>query len=640
MSDTVAFSAGIAALTAFVAAAVATPLVRAVARKAGAVAQPKSDRWHSRPTAMFGGVAIFAAVVAALLLRVPMATDAFVVLAASAALFVVGVVDDIVHIKPYQKLIGQLVGAAAVIYFGLVLPWTGSYLLNVLITLFWLIGVTNAVNMLDNMDGLASGIAAIAAAFLGFNFYANGQISEALMLTAFAGVLLGFLVYNHNPASIFMGDCGSMFIGFFLASSALLASNAGGGRSRSVVAVLAIPVLVLVVPIFDTTFVTVMRKMSGRAASQGGRDHTSHRLVALGLSERHAVWMLYSFALIAGVLSLLVRHASIDVSVAVITAFTIVMSLSGVYLGRVRVYDETELAAARQKPLVAFLVDLSYKRRVFEVTLDAVLIALAYYGAYALRFGSPVSRSSDWALFLKTLPAIVALKVLTFLACGVYRGVWRYTSISNLLDYVRAVALGSVASILVIVFAFRFDGFSRTVFIFDALLLFVAVAGSRFAFRALRRILPAPHSRSGSRVLIYGAGDGGELVYRELMNNAALNMAPVGFLDDDPMKSGRRIHGLQVYSPEVVLSDLCRKLAVTNVLISTDKISREKLSLIVGECAASGIVVSRVHMNFEPLAAADFGWVLATEMPPRLISRHGDVNLVHVTDHRTIGVGH
>src|SRR6185436_19402552 len=125
----------------------------------------------------------------------------------------------------------------------------------------------------------------------------------------FAGALVGFLVYNHHPASIFMGDCGSLFVGFFLACSALLNGTAGG-RSRSVMTVLAVPVLVLVVPIFDTTLVTLMRKLAGRAASQGGRDHASHRLVALGLSEKHAVWMLYSFALAGGVLATLVRNVA------------------------------------------------------------------------------------------------------------------------------------------------------------------------------------------------------------------------------------------------------------------------------------------------------------------------------------------
>src|SRR5439155_15014428 len=132
-----------------------------------------------------------------------------------------------------------------------------------------------------------------------------------------------FLVFNFNPASIFMGDCGSMFIGFLLSGSVLL--NQVGGRTRGVFAILAVPVLILFVPIFDTTFVTVLRKLWGRKASQGGRDHTSHRLVALGLSERTAVLMLYAFAVVAGLLALLVSRIAVTQSLALIAFFSIVL---------------------------------------------------------------------------------------------------------------------------------------------------------------------------------------------------------------------------------------------------------------------------------------------------------------------------
>ena len=133
------------------------------------------------------------------------------------------------------------------------------------------------------MDGLAAGIAAIGACFLTVSFLVNDQPAEALMIAVFAAALLGFLIYNSNPASIFMGDCGSLFIGFFMASAALV--NVSGGRTRSFLPVLVVPILVLFIPIFDTTFVTILRKLSGRAASQGGRDHTSHRLVSAGFSD-------------------------------------------------------------------------------------------------------------------------------------------------------------------------------------------------------------------------------------------------------------------------------------------------------------------------------------------------------------------
>src|SRR5262249_5418290 len=150
------------------------------------------------------------------------------------------------------------------------------------------------------------------AVFLGIHFVQIGQSASVLMLAVFAAALIGFLVYNSQPASIFMGDCGSMFIGFFLASSALLSDSGTGGRTQSLLPVLAVPVLILLIPIFDTTLVTVLRKLAGRSPAQGGRDHISHRLVALGLSERRAVWLLYGLATLAGLLSLLVRLASLE----------------------------------------------------------------------------------------------------------------------------------------------------------------------------------------------------------------------------------------------------------------------------------------------------------------------------------------
>ena len=167
---------------------------------------------------------------------------------------------------------------------------------------------------------------------------------------------------------------------------------------RSLLPVLAVPILVLFIPIFDTTFVTVLRKLSGRAASQGGRDHTSHRLVALGMSERHAVWMLYGFAALSGVLAILVQRARLDVSLAAIAGFTIVLTLVGVYLAGVKVYDESdEEMALKEKPLYAFLVDVSYKRRIFEVLLDVVLIILSYWASYAINFPPTVRRGTVYS---------------------------------------------------------------------------------------------------------------------------------------------------------------------------------------------------------------------------------------------------
>ncbi|HEX8887747.1 MAG TPA: hypothetical protein VF779_01135 [Pyrinomonadaceae bacterium] len=592
----------------FVLALILTPVVRAFARRYGVVARPKTDRWHKKPTAMLGGIGIFLAVTSVIifyLLFVPARPDEianhdraylWVVLSASAFLFFVGLADDLLNAKPYQKLIGQVMGAAFIIYYGLTLPWTGSLAVNMVITIFWLIGITNAVNLLDNMDGLAAGIAAISSIFLAVNFLFSAQPTEALVLVVFAAALIGFLVYNSNPASIFMGDCGSMFIGFFLASTSLVSVT--GGRSRSFLPVLAVPILILFVPIFDTTFVTVLRKLSGRAASQGGRDHTSHRLVALGMSERRAVWMLYGFAALSGLLAMTARQMHIDVGIAAIIGFTILLTLLGVYLAGVKVYDEEEVKAAQDKPLFAFLIDLSYKRRIFEVLLDLVLIVLAYYGAYVLRFGS-MSESGTWRIFLRTLPVLLFMKMAAFLVMGIYRGIWRYTSVDDLVVFAKAVIVGSVTSALAILFAFRFEGVSRTVFLLDGILMLMLLAGSRMAFRLFRQILPTPKTRDGCRVLIYGAGDAGELLLRELLNNRDLQYAPVGFVDDDPNKKGKVIHGLKVFGGNGMLRSICREQHVDEVLISSSRFPTEKISEILRACEEEQVMLKRMRIRIE-----------------------------------------
>jgi UDP-GlcNAc:undecaprenyl-phosphate GlcNAc-1-phosphate transferase len=396
-----------------------------------------------------------------------------------------------------------------------------------------------------------------------------------------------------------MGDCGSMFIGFLLSGSVLL--NQVGGRSRGIVAILAVPVLVLFVPIFDTTFVTVLRKLWGRKASQGGRDHTSHRLVALGLSERTAVLMLYGFAVIAGGMALMVAQIGPFRSFGLIAVFTIVLVIVGVYLSKVKVYEGIEEEQAVQENAVfAFLVNVSHKRRIFEVFLDAFLITLAYYSAWALLYRN-FEESTSWDLFLHTLPLLVLIKLGAFLAVGVYRGLWRYTSIGDVITFGKGVILGSAASMLAVLAIYRFEGFSRKVFFVDALLLLLAVMGSRMAFRLIRQVLPAVAAQDSRKVLIYGAGDGGEMVLRELNNNPEWSLQAVGFIDDDPMKKDKVIHGLKVFDGNGSLAEICRQKDITEILVSIRNMPPDRLRKVREVCRDTNVILKRAQIKIEPV---------------------------------------
>ena len=568
-----------------------TPLMRLVAERTGLVATPRDDRWNSHATPLLGGVAIYLAFAASFLIFYPeLPAGARLILLGGTLLFLTGLVDDFITVKPPVKLVIQVIVAAIVVYFGRRLPWTGSNALNIFITIFWLVGMTNAINLL-NMDGLAAGIVAIACGFLTATFLLNGQIQEAILPAIIGGAALGFLLFNFNPASIFMGDSGSMFLGFTLGGIALLSSY---DRTRNVTSVLITPVLIMLIPIFDTSVVAITRKLSGRPLSQGGRDHTSHRLVALGISERRAVILLYGLAAASGILALLVREKPLETVVALVVAFAILLMFVGLYLSKVRVYREGEQPRVDNTVLRA-MVGFTYKRRFFEIFLDVILVALAYQSAYLLRFEGGIP-GPQMEIFLQTLPLVMAIQLTCLLIGGVYGGLWRYASIADVVTIGRSVAGGVLVSAVVVFGMFGWTGPSRSVFIVDALLLIIFLGVSRVSFRLLRAIIVGKaEALPGSRpVFIYGAGDGGELLLREILNNPDLRYTPVGFVDDDENKVGKLIHGYRIISTEQLKKQI-NQYSVVAILISSDKVPETKLEYL----RELGVALARMRIRIE-----------------------------------------
>ena len=550
----------------------ATWLVREAANRFGYVAAPRKDRWHQRPTALMGGIAIYGAFALGMALAGQPIARAWPILISATILFLAGLVDDLVQLKPHIKLVMQLAAASITVFGGLDLHWTSYDLLNDSITILWLVGITNAVNLLDNMDGLAGGISLIASIFLTITFFLNGQTAEATITMAMAAAIIGFLVFNFNPASIFMGDCGSMFLGFMLGGVALLSDVA---RMRNLLGVLLTPVLILMIPIFDTCFVTFARKLYGRPVSQGGRDHTSHRLVALGMTERRAVLMLYLFAAASGVLALAVRQMNLSVGFLLIAGFALTVLSLGLYLGKVRVYEEGGSSA--MGTLVDVLKNFSHGRRLVEIGLDFLLIGLAYYSAYLLRFDGEMP-AEQIAILVKTLPLIIAVQTLAFLATGVYRGIWRYVGVDDLVTIAKGVFVGASFSGLSVLLFYRFFGPSRAVFILYGLLLLLFVGASRMSFRLLSALLVGQRQSppDARPVLIYGAGDGGAILVSELLNNPEYRYHPIGFIDDDASKAGKKIRGYRIFRRSE-LPELINAHGIREVLISSLKVPESQL---------------------------------------------------------------
>jgi UDP-GlcNAc:undecaprenyl-phosphate GlcNAc-1-phosphate transferase len=584
---------------AFLAAIVATLAVRAGARRFGLVAKPRADRWHKKPTALFGGVGIFVGfMVSFALVRPGEIRGDMLLLACATGMFLVGLVDDFIQLKPYAKLIGQILFATLFTTFGMRLHWVQIVPLDQALTIFWLVGITNAINLLDNLDGLAGGVAAVAALYLVYFCDLAGAQALARTTAAFAGAVIAFLVFNFNPASIFMGDCGSLFLGFFLGGVALIDNQVA--MRRNVVSILTLPVLLLLIPIVDTTLVTISRKLAGRSVSQGGRDHTSHRLVALGLSERAAALTLWVFAAVSGAVAVAVRNLPWQLGAFLVPAFALLLGFFAIYLGRMRVYapvaSESEGAG---RALLPTLADFGYKRRVFEVLHDVVIILLAYYASFLVRFDGKLVEPF-YTRFVQSLPIVLAVQLTAFLALGLYRGLWRYTSMHDLPVLLRSVVGGWLASAVAIALVWRFDGFSRGALVVDLLVLGIAVMASRISFRLIRVwLLELSAKRDGRRVLIYGAGDGGELLLRELQNNRELGLLPIGFVDDDLSKRGRMIHGIRVLGPANELSALVGGQKVDELVISTGKLPQERMTLISQLCVDAGIQVRRLRIAID-----------------------------------------
>ena len=290
-------------------ALLATPWAMAVARRFGLLDVPSARKVHLQPVPLLGGVAIYVAVWAGVLLisRLPLAQqyvflpgttrELAAIFLCTVVLILVGVVDDRAAkgIPPWAKLVGQVVAAAIVIAAGVRVQVFDIALLDTGLSLIWLIGISNAVNLLDNMDGLSAGATAIAAGFFFLLASANGQYLVAIMALAVMGGSLGFLRYNFNPAAIFMGDAGTLFLGFLLGiiGAKLRIGPVGWWGFGAAI-------LVLILPILDTTFVTLNRLRTGRQVTQGGTDHASHQLVRMGLAHRQAVLVLYSVAFVGG----------------------------------------------------------------------------------------------------------------------------------------------------------------------------------------------------------------------------------------------------------------------------------------------------------------------------------------------------
>lgn len=585
-------------LGSFAASVALVPVCRTAAHRLGKVARPSADRWHQRPTALLGGVAIVLVSLAAWALIRPI-NEIVIYAVLGTGIFLVGLADDFINLKPYTKLVAQLVFASAFVFFGYRLQWFSSQAIDAVVTVLWIVGITNALNLLDNMDGLCGGVAImVGLSILGGLLPVAAARPEALALAAMLGAVAGFLVYNVHPASIFMGDSGSLFLGLMLAGMSLeLPRHA---QNSNVLAVVFVPLMVMLIPIFDTTLVTLMRLLSGKRPWDGGRDHSSHRLVAIGLPEKQAVMVLWGLAGLGGLAAWGLRQMSPDSGGLAVAISAVAMLLFAAFLTRVKVYDQKDAGELRRGSVTTVVSEFMYKRRVAEVLMDFFLIIIAYYGAYRLRFEGELK--DYFSTFLDSLPIVVSVQMVTFFVLGAYRGVWRYFGLMDGFVIAKAIALGSLITQVLVLYLFRFSNYSRAVFIIYSMILLLLCAGTRGSFRLMAEYVQ--RRRRGHRVVIYGAGNGGALAVREVTGGTFGPVTLLGFIDDDATRHRSMMLGYPVLGGLDSLSALVRGGAVDRIVISTAMLDQVRLSDVHRLCADHQVPVSQMRVSFESADAS------------------------------------
>jgi UDP-GlcNAc:undecaprenyl-phosphate GlcNAc-1-phosphate transferase len=273
---------------------------------------------------------------------------------------------------------------------------------------------------------------------------------------------------------------------------------------------------------------------------------------------------------------------------------TLALLLFGLYLGRVQVYAEDEGPREPDGALVKLIENLPYRRQVATACIDSVLILLAYYTAYRLRFEHAFSENE--ARFVASAPIVLACQLVAFAAFRVYQGVWRYTSLIDLIRLLKAASVGTALAILALLLVFRFEGYSRAVFVIDWLVLVLLVGGSRLSLRMFEELL-RQEALGTKRVLIYGAGDGGVVALREMRNNKEWGRVAVGFVDDSRWKQRTSIHGVPVLGTGEQIDALVETHTIDEVVVASLKIPAERLEWLTAACESRGVRVVRAGLT-------------------------------------------
>jgi UDP-GlcNAc:undecaprenyl-phosphate GlcNAc-1-phosphate transferase len=515
-------------------------------------------------------------------------------------ILLVSIADDIRSIPAKWKFLAHLLGAVFAVSFDISLAPTvhlfGSALqigwIAAPLSVLWIVGVTNAFNIIDGLDGLSTGLALISALSMAAVFALVGQPGMAGVSLVLAGALSGFLPFNLHPARLFLGDTGATAIGFCLAAFALR-----GGSTLSTGFAALLPVFILGLPIADTLIAMLRRTLHRLEHRAGGvfvadRNHIHHRLLALGVDHAKAVLVLYAAGLVFAVAAL----ASVFVNAREAAFILSALILAGIVGVQRLGYDE--FAFLRRGTVLRVYELPGVKRGFFVVFVDIALAFLAAYVAIGLKTDTwRLSIVGDSVLEIATTLAPITVAVFSWR--GMYRGSWRVAGLVDLTKVLVAVGIATPAGAIVLGIVSA-NHYVLSLFGIYGVVNLLMTAAIRASYVILENT-KLRSSNQGVPVLIYGAGRGGVVAVRELFQNPAAGLCPVGFIDDDANKRDRIVSGLPVFGAGRDLEVALATTGAEGIVISTAKIAQERVDRAAEMCRRVGCSLFRLDISVQRL---------------------------------------
>ncbi|HUL44377.1 MAG TPA: hypothetical protein VLY03_08475 [Bacteroidota bacterium] len=604
-----------------------TPLVIRLAKRIGAMDQPNERKVHRFPIPRLGGLAIYASFFLSLLLYIyldpalhpfsAMHPRTGVMLAISLTLvLLLGIWDDVRQLTPGKKFLFQFVAAAIVYLAGFRIsfithPFNQNLLdlgiFNFPATLLWIVGITNAFNLIDGLDGLASGVAFIVSLTICMISFMKQDMPTAMMALLLAGAVLGFLRYNFNGARIFLGDSGSLFLGFALAILSMQSSTKGSTAFS-----ILVPMLALGLPIMDT-FLSMARRLLRSIFPEEqqqkslvkklftmflpDRGHIHHQLIARGLSHRAVVLLLYVVSCIFGAMAFLVTVSNSFYATPILIAIGLAMVVA---VGQLRY---KEMAMVRNGILLPIYELPLMKSNVVQVFLDLGFVILAFVLSYYLELRSKGLAYFDFQ-FLKSAMLVAGLQLTVLYFGGLYKGTIRQLGITDILRILQSVIIAVVVTWVVFSFLPKaWNPLNSTILTLDFYFLLSLVMGARVSFHILNHLSRRDQCAGKRKALIYGADAESGLMIQKMLHDEKLNLCPVGFLDDDPKLQGKRVNGYPVFGGHWKLERLLRTMKIEEVILSNGSIKPKVIERIQKIARNYGIVLRRSELRLEEIRA-------------------------------------